>query len=114
MSKYLHVNLIPIKTLQKISSERIYKHIKKVKRYKASFICDCCCLFEWDIHPRENDTRAAEYNALKEYLQSAWDVINARGDLKEVKNKNRIKHELKKAKGEKGGHQKKSHSKRKK
>ena len=96
-----------------MTSERLFKHIQTLKPYEASFRCGCCNMFEWDIYSERNfESRKKEYKILKEYLQSVWDIINSRGDFKEVKNKNRLKHEMKKIKGEDGGHQKKSRSKR--
>ena len=116
MNTYFKLTPIPANQLQKMSSERLFNHTKTLRAYEASFRCGCCGMWEWNIYPEahEDGRLQKEYNILKEYLQSVWDIINERGDLNDVVMKSRRKHDKKVLRGKNKGHQKLIHSKRKK
>ena len=116
MSTHFQLTPIAAKVLQKMTSTRLYNHLKSYRAYKASFRCGCCHDFLWNIYPdsHEDGKVEGEYKVLNDYLQYVWDIINQRGDIKLLWSQSYAKEQQKIKRGITKGHQKISHSQRKK
>jgi hypothetical protein len=114
----MNFTLTPIAApvMQKMTSERLHNHIKSYRAYEANFRCGCCHQYWWDMNPDSHADGAMqkEYKTLKKYLQSAWDIINKRGDQNLLRTVAFEKEQQRINRSNNRGHQKISHSQRKK
>jgi hypothetical protein len=116
MTRNFSLKPIDIDQLKKMSSKRLYNHIKSYREYGSSFRCGCSGDYLWNIYPEspQNKTLKVNYKIYKDYIKSIRDIINLRDDFSDVLSDSHKKEKQKIKSGKFRGHQHKTRSKRKK
>jgi hypothetical protein len=98
-----------------MSTQRLKNYYKRyLRNYRSRFVCGCCHQFIWEISDNNYDQEKAEYTELAAYAYRVRTIMYSRADLEQVNSENEAKRNAKKVRSNNGGHQKKSHEKRKK
>ena len=114
MSTKLRFTPLNDKQIKAMPTARLKQYYnKKLRNYRAGFVCGCCQMYVWDIDPADEHLKL-EHDELAAYAYKIRIILETRDDLDEVIETNNDKSRAKKLKSKNGGHQKKTHEKRRK
>jgi hypothetical protein len=88
------INMLTNDQLDKLTDVRLLAHYKalypRIRKHIASFQCECCGMFEWELHPslykgkHKDELKVKtmnEINSMEDYLNTIKLKLNKRGHV---------------------------------